>query len=73
MKKRKVKLLMPKKGNRTDRRGHRNLVGGKASRGSRSVSIRLSFEIIRQIKKKSKKYGGRSNYVRKLILKDLKK
>jgi hypothetical protein len=71
---RKVKRLkMPLKGNRTKRRGHRNRVGGKASRGSRSVSIRLSFEIIKWMKKKASKYGGRSSYVRKLILKDLKK
>jgi len=49
------------------------LVGGKDSKGSISVTIRVPVEIIKLIKKKSKKYRGRSGYIRKLIMRDLRK
>ena len=49
------------RGNRTEKRGHGPLVGGKHSKGSVSVTIRVPKEIIRKMKKKAKRYGGRHN------------
>lgn len=65
---------MSPKGNKTDRRGHRPLVGGESSKGTRQMTVRLSVETFEKVKKKLGKLKiDFAEYVRELIEGDLKK
>ena len=64
---------MAPKGNRSEARGHRDPVGGPDSKGTILKAIRLSIEVWSKIIKKIGKEGDFSNYIRRLIDRDLKK
>jgi predicted DNA binding CopG/RHH family protein len=65
---------MSPKGNKSDRRGHPPRVGGKDSKGTIQMTVRLSVETFEKVKRKlGKLETDFAGYVRELIEKDLKK
>jgi hypothetical protein len=59
------------KGNTTKWRGHRPLLGGKKSKGTTRLCIKVSLEVVKRIEKKIGRDGNLSDYIRVLIEKDL--
>jgi hypothetical protein len=64
---------MSPKGNRTDKRGHRSLIGGTRSKGTILKAIRLPVETWNKILRKIGMKKNFSDYIRTLIEEDLKK
>lgn len=58
-------------GNMTERRGHRPRLGGKKSKGTVRLSVKIPLEMVKRIERKIGREGNLSDYLRQCVERDL--